>query len=90
MILTSRLSAATPTAGSGYELDAVAAAVIGGVSLMGGRGHIMGTVGGVAIIAVLNNGLVLLNVDFNYQLILKGLIILAAVSINSFLHKERR
>lgn len=90
VILASRLSSASPVAGLGYELDAIAAVVIGGTSLMGGRGHILGTVAGVAIIAVMNNGLNLLNVDPNYQLIVKGLIILSAVSIDSYFHRERR
>jgi ribose transport system permease protein len=88
MILTSRLASASPVAGVGYELDAIAAVVIGGTSLTGGRGHILGTIGGVAIIAVMNNGLVLLNVDPNFQLIVKGLIILIAVSIDARFHKQ--
>ena len=89
VILTSRLASASPVAGMGYELDAIAAVVIGGTSLTGGRGHILGTIGGVAIIAVMNNGLVLLNVDPNFQLIVKGFIILAAVSIDAHFHKQR-
>jgi len=89
IILTSRLASSSPVAGMGYELDAIAAVVIGGTSLTGGRGHILGTIGGVAIIAVMNNGLVLLNVDPNFQLIVKGLIILVAVSIDARFHKQR-
>jgi ribose transport system permease protein len=90
VILAGRLSSVSPNAGTGYELDAIAAVVIGGTSLMGGRGKILGTIGGVAIIAIMNNGLDLLNIDPNYQLIVKGCIILFAVSIDSYLHKQRR
>jgi ribose transport system permease protein len=90
VILAGRLSSVSPNAGLGYELDAIAAVVIGGTSLMGGRGKILGTIGGVAIIAIMNNGLDLLNVDPNYQLIVKGCIILVAVSIDAFFHRQRR
>jgi ribose/xylose/arabinose/galactoside ABC-type transport system permease subunit len=89
VILASRLSSASPVAGMGYELDAIAAVVIGGTSLMGGRGNILGTVAGIAIMAVMNNGLTILNVDPNYQLIVKGLIILAAVSADGYFHRRR-
>jgi ribose transport system permease protein len=89
IVLAGRLASASPVAGSGYELDAIAAVVIGGTSLSGGRGSIIGTVGGVAIIAIMNNGLDLLDVDPNYQLVIKGLIILLAVSIDAYFHKQR-
>jgi ribose/xylose/arabinose/galactoside ABC-type transport system permease subunit len=56
---------------------------------MGGRGNILGTVAGIAIIAVMNNGLTLLNVNPNYQLIVKGLIIIAAVSVDGYFHRRR-
>lgn len=90
VILAGRLSSVSPNAGLGYELDAIAAVVIGGTSLLGGRGKILGTIGGVAIIAIMNNGLDLLNVDPNYQLIVKGCIILLAVSIDASFHRQRR
>ena len=90
VILAGRLSSASPLAGTGYELDAIAAVVIGGTSLMGGRGGISGTVGGIAIIVIMNNGLDLLNVDPNYQLIIKGLIILFAVSLDAYFHRQRQ
>lgn len=79
-----RLDAAQPNAGTGYELDAVAAVVIGGASLSGGRGSIIGTVIGAFIIGVLNNGLVLLDVSPFWQQVIKGLVILLAVIINRF------
>lgn len=79
IVLTARLSSAQPTAGSGYELDAIAAVVIGGTSLSGGVGSILGTLIGALIIGVLNNALNLLEVSSYYQMIAKGLVILIAV-----------
>jgi simple sugar transport system permease protein len=70
-----------PDAGMGLELDAIAAVVIGGSSLMGGRGAIMGTFVGVLIFGFLSNILQLNNIDSNTQLILKGVIIIAAVML---------
>ncbi len=82
ILVTSRLDAAQPNAGMGYELDSIAAVVIGGTSLSGGRGSVMGTVLGAIIIGVLNNGLVLLNVSPFWQQVVKGLVILMAVIID--------
>ncbi|WP_235594813.1 ABC transporter permease [Paraglaciecola hydrolytica] len=82
LLVTARLDSAQPNAGLGYELDAIAAVVIGGTSLSGGRGTIMGTVLGCLIIGVLNNGLFLLNVSPFWQQVIKGLIILIAVAID--------
>ncbi len=79
MILLSRLSSAQPTLGEGYELDAIAAVALGGTSLSGGRGKIFGTLIGVLIIAVLNNGLNIINVSSYYQDLIKGIVILIAV-----------
>ncbi|WP_199425838.1 ABC transporter permease [Thermaerobacillus caldiproteolyticus] len=83
IILTSRISSGQPTAGVMYELDAIAAAVIGGTSLAGGIGTIGGTIIGALIIGVMNNGLDLLNVSPYWQQILKGVIITVAVFIDS-------
>ena len=80
LIVTARLDAADPKAGLGYELDCIAAVVIGGTSLSGGRGSILGTVLGCLIIGVLNNGLFLLDVSPFWQQVVKGLVILAAVA----------
>jgi ribose transport system permease protein len=80
LIVTARLDAADPKAGLGYELDSIAAVVIGGTSLAGGRGSILGTVLGCLIIGVLNNGLFLLDVSPFWQQVVKGLVILAAVA----------
>lgn len=78
-ILTSRLNSAQPTAGTGYELDAIAAVVLGGTSLSGGKGRIVGTLIGALIIGTLNNGLNILNVSSFYQQVVKGIVILLAV-----------
>ena len=82
LIVTARLDSAQPNAGLGYELDSIAAVVIGGTSLSGGRGSVMGTVLGCLIIGVLNNGLFLLNVSPFWQQVIKGLVILLAVAID--------
>lgn len=83
IILTSRVTSGLPQAGSSYELDAIAAVVIGGTSLAGGKGRLWGTMIGVLLIGVINNGLDLLNVSSYYQLIVKGLVIVIAVLIDS-------
>lgn len=82
ILVTSRLDSAQPNAGISYELDAIAAVVIGGTSLSGGKGSILGAVLGGVIIGVLNNGLVLLNVSPFWQQVVKGLVILLAVMID--------
>ncbi len=89
LILTARLDAADPKAGLGYELDSIAAVVIGGTSLSGGRGSILGTVLGCLIIGVLNNGLVLLEVSPFWQQVIKGFVILAAVALDKANKRER-
>lgn len=79
MVMTARLNAATTSAGVNMELDAIAAAVIGGTSLMGGEGKITGAVIGALIMSSLDNGMSLMNLDSAYQYIIKGLILLTAV-----------
>lgn len=83
IIMASRLVGAQPTAGAGYELDAIAAVVLGGTSMTGGMGSVGGTVIGAMIIGILNNGLNLLQVPSYWQKICKGLIIIIAVYIDS-------
>lgn len=78
-ILLGRLGSAQPTIGVGYELDAIAAVALGGTSMSGGKGKIWGTLIGVLIIAVLNNGLNILGVSSYYQDVVKGIVILIAV-----------
>jgi inositol transport system permease protein len=79
VVLASRITTGQPNAGLGYELDAIAAVVIGGTSLAGGIGGIGGTILGALLMGVINNGLDLLNVSSYYQQIVKGLIIVGAV-----------
>lgn len=83
LIFSARVLSAQPTAGTGYELDAIAAVVLGGTSLAGGRGRVLGTLVGALIIGVLTNGLVLMNVPFFYQLIVKGIVIVLAIALDS-------
>src|SRR3954454_16748694 len=82
LILVGRLGAADPTLGNLWELDAIAAAAVGGASLMGGKGSIVGTLLGAIILGSLRNGLTLLNVQAFYQLLATGLIIIAAMLID--------
>lgn len=79
ILLSSRLFSAQTNAGMSYELDAIAAAVLGGTSLAGGVGTMVGTLIGALIIGVMNNGMNMLSVPYFYQLIVKGLVILIAV-----------
>ncbi|TWT97686.1 Ribose transport system permease protein RbsC [Botrimarina colliarenosi] len=82
VLVAARLDSATPNAGIAYELDSIAAVVIGGASLSGGRGSVFGAVLGCLIIGVLNNGLVLMEVSPFWQQVIKGAVILAAVAID--------
>lgn len=86
----SRLYSATGMLGTGYELDAIAAVILGGTSFTGGIGTILGTLVGALIIAVLNNGLTLLNMSYFWQLVVKGLVIIVAVTIDSLRRRRRR
>ena len=79
LILSARTNTGAPNAGAGYELDAIAAAVIGGTSISGGKGHIAGTVIGMLILGVLSNGLDILNISTYIQQIVKGIVIVLAV-----------
>ncbi|MBE2893760.1 ribose ABC transporter permease [Spirabiliibacterium falconis] len=89
LIVTSRLSSAQPTAGVSYELDAIAAVVVGGTSLMGGKGRVMGTLIGALIIGFLNNALNILDISSYYQMIAKALVILAAVLADNYLGRAK-
>lgn len=90
VIITARTTAGLPQAGQSYELDAIAAVVIGGTNLTGGRGTLTGTMFGVLIIGVINNGLNLLSVSSYYQQIIKGTIIIIAVLLNTLRNKNKK
>lgn len=90
VLLSSRVIAGTPSLGAGYELDAIAAVVIGGASLMGGRGSIWGTLVGLLLIQTLNNGLDLMLVPSYWQMVIKGVLIAAAVAVDVFVSRRIR
>ncbi|MER2000307.1 MAG: sugar ABC transporter permease, partial [Lysinibacillus sp.] len=82
VLLTARLNAATVSAGNSYELDAIAACVIGGTSLMGGKGKIVGAIIGALIMASIDNGMSMMNIGAYWQYIVKGLILILAVWVD--------
>jgi len=86
IVLTSRLMSGQPNAGIGFELDAIAAVVLGGTSIAGGRGSVIGTLLGALLLGVLNNGLNMVGVNPYVQTVIKGVIILLAIAIG----RERR
>ncbi|WP_320128578.1 ABC transporter permease [uncultured Sphaerochaeta sp.] len=88
LVLSSRMYSGQPSVGSGYELDAIAACVLGGVSMSGGKGSISGTVIGAMVIGIISNGLNLMGVSSFWQLIVKGIIILCAILIDTQKGKE--
>jgi ribose transport system permease protein len=89
VMLASRVISGPPTLGSGYELDAIAAVVIGGASLMGGRGTVWGTALGLLLIQTLNNGLDILIVPAYWQSVIKGVLIVAAVAVDVWSVRRR-
>jgi D-xylose transport system permease protein len=88
IVYTARLNAATTSAGQNAELDAIAAAVIGGTSLMGGEGTIFGAIVGALVMTSLDNGMSLMNLDITYQYVIKGLILLLAVWVDMAQRKK--
>jgi ribose transport system permease protein len=84
IFLTSQLGAAAPQAATGLELSVIAAVILGGTSLAGGKGSIWGTLLGVLIMGTLNNGLTLLNISSNYQDVARGTVLLVAVGLDQF------
>ena len=90
ILLTARLWSAQPNAGVGLELEAIAATVLGGTSLMGGYGGTGGTVVGAFIIGVLANGLNLLEISAYYQRVIKGIIFILAVAFDIYTKKEKQ
>lgn len=81
LIMTSRIGTGRPEIGSGMELDVIAAVILGGTSLFGGRGSIITTLVGALIMTIITNGLIILGVEYSVQMIIKGIIIIAAVSL---------
>ena len=88
LVMTARLNAATTSAGMNMELDAIAACVIGGTSLMGGEGTIIGAIIGALIMSSLDNGMSLMNLDITFQYVIKGLILLLAVWVDIATRKK--
>jgi ribose transport system permease protein len=90
IITAAKLGIGQPTAGNGYELDAIAAVVIGGASLAGGAGTVMGTIFGAAIMGILRNALVLLSIKSHWQQFIIGCVIIVAVVLDQFRKSSRK
>ncbi|MEJ5188625.1 MAG: sugar ABC transporter permease, partial [Breznakiellaceae bacterium] len=84
LVVAGRLNAATPKAGTGFELDAIAACFIGGASASGGIGTVVGTIVGGLVMGVLNNGMSIMGVSVDWQQTIKGLVLLAAVCFDVY------
>ena len=89
LVLASRISSAMPNLGTGFEMNSIGAAVIGGIPLTGGRGNVWGTLTGVLLLGIIGNGLNLLHVDASWQYVVTGLIIIIAVIIHEQRLKRR-
>src|SRR5512139_3808980 len=89
IVMASRINSAQPSLGQGYELDAIAAAVIGGTSLSGGEGTILGTIIGAFIISTLNNGLRILSVPQEWQIVITGVILILAVYLDIIRRRQK-
>lgn len=90
IVMAARMYSGQPAVASGWEMDAVAASALGGVSLMGGSGSVVSAMIGVMIIGVLKNGLNLMNVNSFWQLIIQGLVVLAAVSVDMVKQRNQK
>ena len=84
LVFAARLNTATPKAGTGFELDVIAACFIGGASASGGVGKVMGAVIGAFVMGVMNNGMSILGIGIDYQQVIKGLVLLAAVFVDVY------
>lgn len=90
MIVTARLNSAEPLSGQGYEMDAIAATILGGTSMQGGKGNIIGTVIACFILNILKNGLTLLAISSHYQEVLTGIILIMSVLISEFNQRKKK
>jgi ribose/xylose/arabinose/galactoside ABC-type transport system permease subunit len=90
IIMMSRINSGSPTVGRGFEMDVLTAAVLGGVSVAGGEGRLLGAVLGALIIGVLSNGLIIMNVSEYYQMVIKGLVLALAISFDSIRNMKFR
>ena len=82
VVTLSRINSGLPNTATGFELDVVTAVVLGGVSVKGGEGHLAGSIIGFLIIGVLSNGMILLGIEEYYQMLVKGIVLIAAVGID--------
>lgn len=89
LLTTSQTGVADPNVGTGYELDAIAAVIIGGAQLTGGVGTILGSVLGMVLIGMIRNGLVIIGVSIYLLIVVSGLIVIAAVAVNQFVNRRR-
>jgi ribose/xylose/arabinose/galactoside ABC-type transport system permease subunit len=90
VVLTSRILAGQPAVGSGYEMDAITGAIIGGASFSGGIGTMAGTIVGALIMGVLTNGMTMLQIDPSLQMLVKGIVIVGAVLLDERKHRHRK
>jgi ribose/xylose/arabinose/galactoside ABC-type transport system permease subunit len=90
LLTTSQTGVADPNVGTGYELDAIAAVIIGGAQLTGGVGTILGSVLGMLLIGMIRNGLVIIGVSIYLLIVVSGLIVIAAVAVNHFVNRRRQ
>lgn len=90
LILTARVNSGQPTAGIGYEMDVITCVVLGGVSISGGEGNILGVVVGVLLMSTLQNGLVLMNVSDFWQQVVKGCVLILAVTMDKLVQKSKQ
>ena len=90
LVFSARLNCAAPSAGTGFELDAIAACYIGGASATGGVGTIVGAVVGGLVMGVLNNGMSILGIGIDWQQGIKGLVLLAAVAFDIYNQRNKR
>ncbi|NMC58658.1 MAG: ABC transporter permease [Candidatus Methanofastidiosa archaeon] len=90
IVWLSRVNSGQPVTGSGFEFDVISGIVLGGVSVLGGEGDVLGAILGVIVIGILNNGLILVNVGEYYQLLVKGVVLLLAIGMDSFKRNYRR